>query len=45
MQVLYSEYGQGVPEHGHAAQMLRLVDRLGIDRRTVLDPVSRPIES
>lgn len=30
--VLYSEYGQGVPEQVHAAQMLRLADRLGIDR-------------
>ena len=35
MRVLYSEYGQGVPEHVHTAQMLRLVDRLGIDRRTL----------
>ncbi len=33
MRVLYSEYGQGVPENVHSAQMLRLVDRLGIDRR------------
>lgn len=32
MRVLYSEYGQGVRENVHAAQMLRLVDRLGIDR-------------
>ncbi|MGH7205931.1 MAG: TenA family transcriptional regulator [Nitrospiraceae bacterium] len=35
MRVLYSEYGQGVPEHVHAAQMLQLVERLGIDRRTL----------
>ena len=32
MRVLYSEYGEGVRENVHAAQMLRLVDRLGIDR-------------
>ncbi len=32
VRVLYSEYGQGVPEQVHAAQMLRLVDRLGINR-------------
>ena len=32
VRVLYSEYGNGVAEHVHAAQMLRLVDRLGIDR-------------
>lgn len=35
MRVLYSEYGQGVEEDVHAAQMLRLVNRLGIDRRTL----------
>lgn len=35
MRVLYSEYGQGVEEDVHAAQMLRLVDRLGIDRRAL----------
>src|SRR5438093_12128368 len=35
MRVLYSEYGQGIPENVHAAQMLRLVDRLGIDRRAL----------
>lgn len=31
--VLFSEYGQGIAEHVHAAQMLRLADRLGVDRR------------
>lgn len=35
MRVLYSEYGQGVQENVHASQMLRLVDRLGIERRTL----------
>jgi len=35
MRVLFSEYGQGVEEDVHAAQILRLVDRLGIDRRTL----------
>ncbi len=35
VRVLYSEYGQGVPEQVHAAQMLRLVDRLEIDRRSL----------
>ena len=35
--VLFSEYGQGIPEHVHAAQMLRLADRLGIDRRTLAE--------
>lgn len=30
--VLFSEYGQGTPEHVHAAQLLRLADRLGVDR-------------
>ncbi len=32
MRVLHSEYGRGVPEDVHAAQILRLADRLGIDR-------------
>lgn len=32
MRVLYSEYGEGVGENVHAAQMLRLADRLGIER-------------
>lgn len=35
MRVLHSEYGHGVAEHVHAAQMLRLCDRLGIDRATL----------
>jgi pyrroloquinoline quinone (PQQ) biosynthesis protein C len=35
MRVLYSEYGQGRAENVHAAQMLELVDRLGIDRATL----------
>lgn len=33
--VLFSEYGNGVPEDVHAAQMLRLTDRLGIDRQVL----------
>lgn len=32
MRVLHSEYGSGVAEDVHAAQMLRLADRLGIER-------------
>ncbi|MBI4400042.1 MAG: iron-containing redox enzyme family protein [Nitrospirae bacterium] len=36
MRVLYSEYGQGVLENVHATQMLRLVERLGIDRRLLV---------
>jgi len=35
MRVLYSEYGGGVQEQVHAAQMSVLVDRLGIDRGTL----------
>jgi pyrroloquinoline quinone (PQQ) biosynthesis protein C len=35
LRVLYSEYGQGVADEVHAAQMLRLVDRLGIDRESL----------
>ncbi|WP_447975098.1 TenA family transcriptional regulator [Nitrospira sp. Kam-Ns4a] len=37
MRVLYSEYGGGVREDVHAAQILRLADRLGIDRATLAD--------
>lgn len=33
--VLFSEYGNRVPEDVHAAQMLRLADRLGIDRQVL----------
>ncbi len=33
--VLFSEYGNGVPEDVHAVQMLRLTDRLGIDRQVL----------
>jgi pyrroloquinoline quinone (PQQ) biosynthesis protein C len=33
--VLYSEYGQGQPDQVHAAQILRLADRLGIDRHAL----------
>lgn len=32
IRVLYSEYGQGNREQVHSQQMLRLVDRLGVDR-------------
>lgn len=32
MRVLHSEYGDGVADRVHAAQMLHLCDRLGIDR-------------
>ncbi|MGH7165716.1 MAG: TenA family transcriptional regulator [Nitrospiraceae bacterium] len=35
MRVLYSEYGQGVADSVHSTQMLRLVDRLGIDRASL----------
>jgi pyrroloquinoline quinone (PQQ) biosynthesis protein C len=35
MRVLYSEYGEGVRENVHAAQMLRLANRLGIDRNSL----------
>ncbi len=35
LRVLYSEYGHGVAEQVHAAQMLRLCDRLGIDRASL----------
>ena len=35
VRVLYSEYGNGLAEKVHAAQMLRLADRLGIDRATL----------
>lgn len=35
MRVLHSEYGHGVAEHVHAAQLLHLCDRLGIDRASL----------
>ncbi len=35
MRVLHSEYGQGVAERVHAAQMLHLCDRLGVDRASL----------
>lgn len=37
MRVLYSEYGEGVPERVHAAQILRLINRLGIDRSSLAE--------
>lgn len=35
VRVLYSEYGHGVRENVHAAQMLRLMDKLGIAASTL----------
>lgn len=35
LRVLHSEYGHGVAERVHAAQMLHLCDRLGIDRASL----------